>query len=193
MLWLAGLCLKLGCLGARLDSAQLLTMAAAAAILWLAFLVAMLPTAFVSLFGVQTREQRFVQDRPDPRLGFVNEAGLRAVGGALALGSFICTIGFVCAVAHHFRNQTLARDAHRVLLYQIGAAGASLMFGILYGVATTAASLEWYWIAGPAVLAVAAAMGFACSRLLRVLAQMRTMLRIAEENAMEFEPGDEQA
>jgi hypothetical protein len=189
MLWLAGLCL--GCLAPAESGAR--PMAAAAMVLWLAFLVAMLPTTLAPLFGVHPHEPRFVGERPDPRMAFVNETGLRAAGGTLGLGSFICTIGFVCAVAHHFKNQALARSAQRVVLYQIGAVGASLLIGIFYGIATSAPDLAWYWTAGPAVVGVVALMGFALSRSLRVLAQVRTMLRIAEENAMEFETGDEAA
>jgi hypothetical protein len=188
-LWLAGLCL--GCLAPAESGAR--PMAAGAMVLWLAFLIAMLPTTFVSLFNVQQREPRFVEERRDPRMAFVNEAGLRAVGGVLALGSFVCTIGFVCAIAHHYRNQTLARAAHRVLLYQICAVSATLLIGILYAAAISATNLAWEWTAAPAVLAAVAVMGFACSRLLRVLAQVRTMLRIAEENALEFEADDEES
>ena len=187
MLWLAGL--ALGCLAPAESGAR--PMAAAAMVLWLAFLVAMLPTTLASLFGVKPHEPRHVEEQRDPRLTFVNETGLRAMGGALALGSFVCTIGFVCAVAHHYRNQALAHDAHRALLYQIGAVGASLLIGILYGVATSAPDIAWYWTAGPAVGGVVALMGFALSQLLRVLAHVRRMLRIAEENAMEFEAGGE--
>jgi hypothetical protein len=186
-LWLAGL--GLGCLAPAESGAR--PMAAAAMVLWLAFLVAMLPTTFASAFGVRPHEPPHIEERRDPRLAFVNETGLRAAGGTLGLGSFVCAIGFVCAIAHHFRNRTLARDAHRALLYQIGAVGASLLIGILYGVATSTPDLAWYWTAGPAVGGVVALMGFALSRLLQVLAHVRRMLRIAEENAMEFQSSSE--
>jgi len=187
MLWLAGL--GLACLAPAESGAR--PFAAAAMVLWLAFLVAMLPTTLASLFRLKPHEPQFMEERRDPRSAFVDETGLRAAGGALALGSFVCTIGFVCAIAHHYKNQALALAATHVLLYQIGAVGASLLIGILYGAAITATNLAWYWTAAPAVLAVVALMGFACSRLLRVLAQVRTMLRIAEENAMEFEANGE--
>lgn len=189
MMWLAGLCLF--CV-VPVDSGAR-PVAWAAVISWFLFLVTMLQVPMTSL-GIRVPGPRFGNERHEERDGhrmiYGSEAGFGLAGGMFAVAGGGFTMAFVCAVAHRFKNDKLARSAQRFLLYQIVALPVLLMVLVAHNYVTDSQGgrqLEWYVGLLPFAIPIVGIPVVGCIWLLRVLSEMRRMLRTAEEIAMEQE------
>lgn len=185
MMWLAGLCLL--CVAPADSGAR--PLAWTAAVCWLLFLVTTLQVPLTTV-GIRLPGPRFGIERQDDRDGvrmiFGRDAGFALAAGMFAVASGTFAMGFVCAVAHRFKNERLADNARRFLLYQVIALPALIM--VLVGhnyVADAYRALEWYYGLLPFAVPAVGLPVVGCMWLLRVLAEMRRMLRTAEEIAHE--------
>jgi hypothetical protein len=184
MLWLAGLCL---CALAPAESGARPFALAAAACCILGVLAA-LQTSLLPVIGFTPVSSRVVIEQRNPTaVTTVNEIAFGASAGILAFAGGILMTCFLGAVATHFRNVGVLRQVHRLLIGQL--AGMALLVLIGFGYLYTAAA--WRdagpWLVAPFLAAALIGLGLGCRALLSVLAALRSMLAIAEENAQALE------
>jgi hypothetical protein len=188
-LWLAALCLC--CVVPAETGAR--PLAAAAAVCWLLFLFLALQIPLAPLVGIRiplprVAEQALQRRGDEPhRFMFANDVGFGLTALVLAIASAGFTLTLVCAIAHHFKNETLARSARRLLLYQAVALPTCALIGLVHGsVADAWRHVAWYWVDFPFAVAVPVILVMGCIWLQRLLSRVRQMLHIAEENALAF-------
>lgn len=188
MLCLAGLCQL--CVAPAESGTR--PLAWGATVCWFLFLVVMMQIPLTSV-GVIVRPPRFADVRRNPEPGLVrmtygSDGGSALAGAVLAIVGGSLTMGFVCAVAHRFKNENLARSARWLLVYGIMTLPSIVMVSLVHSFVTetqTGRHLAWYYNLLPFAAAYVGLLVVGCVWLLRVFAEMRRMLRSAEEIAAE--------
>ena len=186
MLWLAGLCLFLAApseSGAR-------PIAGGAVATWLLALIMTMQIPLAPMVGIPMRspvaDQGFRQGLDPQPIVFVNVFGFTMAGAMLAIASAVLAMTCICAVAHHFQNARLAAHARWLLAYHIIAMPVGAMAGFVYGhFAETVKGIDWHLTEVSCAVVILGIVGVEFAWLFRVLAEMRRMLRTAEEIAQE--------
>jgi hypothetical protein len=186
MAWLVGLCL---CCLAPESGAR--PMAAAATVCCILCLLIALQVPVAPLVGIRIRPPRLEEQAHHigeiNRVTFVNDIGFGLAGVTLGIACASFTMACVCAIAHSFKNEKLARSARRLAAYQAMALPGCALIGFAHSaVADAWRTQPWYWVDLAFGLAVPIVIGVACVWMLRVLSRLRFVLRIAEENAQPF-------
>ena len=161
---------------------------------WLLFLIITLQIPLAPMVGIPLRsriaEQGFRQGVDPQPIQFVNVFGFSLAGAMFAVASGSLTMAYVCGVAHCFKNERLARSARTLLAYQIVALPICALAGFIHAfIAENWKGLNWYWAEAPCLVVILVIIGIGFTWLFRVLAEMRRMLRTAEEIASEQTPG----
>lgn len=182
-LWLTGLAT---CYLAPVES-RARPLAMAAIICWIFSLIVTVQASFSSATGIVPQrapreEERgpLGNNRNPVRFATANDHGFLVAGSVLAGASAVFTLCFVCVLADHFRNKSLVRAAHRVLLFEWFALVACLFLALIYMNVPASRNLTWYW-ATLALASLLIAMA-ACILFVHLLKRVRQTIQVAENN-----------